>query len=408
MVCGNGILEKSFILLGLGITNKSVKRYFDRYNVKYIVYDENKSTNIDSNTIIIKSPGINNDDEFLIKCRQYNIKVISDIELFYLLRSDIKIIGITGTVGKTTCVTLLYNILKNKYKVEVAGNIGIPIFDYIDTIVDYLIVELSSFQLEYIMYLKPKVFIILNIFPHHLNHHKTFNDYKNCKLKPCNNLNKEDYLLINESLIPYISDLKLICNINTFSSSINDVLLDDAMNINIGNINAVNNVSKYLSIDDNIIKIELSNFKGLEHRFETVYQNNNILIINDSKSTSFISLEDAVNKVLKTKYLRKILIIGGKIDSLEIDENIDFIKSLTAFEVYLYGENKDILNSIISNTGLVYNTLAEVINDINISDNLVVLFSPGAQSLDQYASYIERGNEFKSMINKKLNKLEVI
>ena len=112
--------------------------------------------------------------------------------------------------------------------------------------------------------------------------------------------------------------------------------------------------------------------------------------------------------MLKTKYLRKILIIGGKIDSLEIEENIDFIKSLNAFEVYLYGENKDVLNSIISNKGIVYNTLIEVINNINISDDLVILFSPGAQSLDQYASYIERGNEFKLMINKKLNKLEVI
>ena len=156
------------------------------------------------------------------------------------------------------------------------------------------------------------------------------------------------------------------------------------------------------------LKSELNNFKGLEHRFETVYQDNNILIINDSKSTSFISLIDAVSKVLKTKYLRKILIIGGKIDRLEIEENIDFIKSLNAFEVYLYGENKEVLNSIISNKGIVYNTLIEVINNINISDDLVILFSPGAQSLDQYASYIERGNEFKLMINKKLNKLEVI
>lgn len=408
MVCSSIILEKTFILLGLGISNKSVKKYFDKNNIKYYIYDDKEPIIVNQNTIVIKSPGFKNDNEFLINCKKNNILVITDIELFYLLRPDIKIIGITGTVGKTTCTTLLYNIIKHIYKTEVAGNIGIPIFDYIESYFDYLIVELSSFQLEYIKTFKPVIFIILNISPHHLNHHKNFYNYMFSKLKPCINLNEADYLLINETLIPHMSNLKLKCNINIFSNSINDDLFDFSSNINIGNINAISTVSKYLNIDLDIIRGEIKNFKGLEHRFETVYQNNNILIINDSKSTSFMSLNDAVKKIINNGYDRKIIILGGKIDNLEIEESIDFIKYLRTFEVYLYGENKEILNDIIKNPKSVCNTLEEVINIININEKLVILFSPGAQSLDQYSSYIERGREFKYLINKKLNKLEVI
>jgi UDP-N-acetylmuramoylalanine--D-glutamate ligase len=121
-----------------------------------------------------------------------------------------------------------------------------------------------------------------------------------------------------------------------------------------------------------------------------------------------MSLKDAVKKIINNGYDRKIIIIGGKIDNLEIEESIDFIKYLRTFEVYLYGENKEILNDIIKNPKSVCNTLEEVINIININEKLVILFSPGAQSLDQYSSYIERGREFKYLINKKLNKLEVI
>ena len=133
MAWNNVLLSKKFILYKEGISNKSVEEFFIRNKVDYFVKcDDDELNYLDKDFIVIKSPGIPSDTLFLKQCRRLNVKVINDIELFYLLRSDIKYIGITGSCGKTTTCNLLYNIMKEKYNVFVCGNIGIPIFKFID------------------------------------------------------------------------------------------------------------------------------------------------------------------------------------------------------------------------------------------------------------------------------------
>ena len=133
MAWNNVLLSKKFILYKEGISNKSVEEFFIQNEVDYYLKtDDNEVSYLDDGFIVIKSPGIPNDTIFLLQCKRLKIKVINDIELFYLLRSDINYIGITGSCGKTTTCNLLYNIMKEKYKVYVCGNIGIPIFKFIN------------------------------------------------------------------------------------------------------------------------------------------------------------------------------------------------------------------------------------------------------------------------------------
>ena len=402
MVCSNDILKRKFILYGLGISNKSVKSFFDNNKIEYYIFDKNKNLKIDKNFIVIKSPAIPSNDSFINKCINNDILVITDIELFYILRKDIKIIGITGTVGKTTCTTILYNILRKRYNVNIAGNIGIPIFEYIDKSIDYLIVELSSFQLEFTKYFKPYIYIILNFHPHHLNHHLTIENYLEAKIRTINNLKEDDILIINDKLMHHLSNRNIICKVNTFSNTQN---ADYNSLINSENINAIKETIKYFNIGNDEFITELESFKGIEHRFEEIYYPNNVVVINDSKSTSFVSLNDAIRKCLLLKnYDHKILIIGGKLDQLEIEENIELIKSIKDFKIYIYAENRFILKNICDEVAFCTEYLNDIIMTIKIEPNTLILFSPAAQSLDQFQSYIERGNVFKDLINKKLNK----
>ena len=364
--------------------------------------------------------GIVNNTPFLKRCKKLNLLIINDIELFYLLRPNLKYIGITGTCGKTTTCTILYNIMKATYNVGLCGNIGIPIFKYIDENVEYLIIELSSFQLEYIDKFRVNYFIILNIYSHHLNHHLTFNNYLFSKLKLINNLLNEDTLIINDKIAPHLRGWNLKSRVFTFSSDINKricydenylyfnkhkLLINDIdyfkYEFNKENFLSIYIILKTLNIDDSTIKDELKMFNNLPHRMEKIFENESLIIINDSKSTGFSSLIEAINYSLKSyKDYQLTLILGGKIDIEELRNNIILIISLRKYQVYCYGENKKILSKLLDTE--YYENLSDVINNINLLKKQVILFSPAAQSFDEFKSYEDRGEQFKKLILKRL------
>ena len=404
MAWNNVFLRNKFILYGLGISNQKVEQFFIENSIDYLIVLDDYDLNEDY--VIIKSPGIPNNTYFLKKCIKKNLLIINDIELFYLLRPKIKYIGITGTCGKTTTCTLLYNIMKEKFKVELCGNIGIPIFTYINEEVEYLIVELSSYQLEYINNFRPNYYIILNVYSHHLNHHLNYENYLNAKLKPIHNLKEEDYLIINKSLYNNISNHEIKSKVFTFSSAIiSDLFTNNqylSYKFNKENFSSIYVLLNLLNFSNDIILTELEKFTNLPYRMEQLVNNGKLVVINDSKSTCFNSLIAAIDycrDVFKSYSLT--IIIGGKIDLEEIRENILSIKSLNQYFVYCYGENRFLINKIIDCK--IYNTLEEVINDLEVINQQVILFSPAAQSLDQFKSFEERGLIFKNLIFKKLN-----
>lgn len=399
-------LKNKFILYGYGISNQKVAEFFKQNNVIFIVVEDDYL--LDENYVIIKSPGISNNTFFMKKCLSLNLLIISDIELFYMLRPNLKYIGITGTYGKTSTCTLLYNIMRNLYNVKLCGNIGIPIFNYIEEDVDFLIIELSSYQLEWTFSFRANYFIILNIFDHHLNHHITYENYLEAKLKPLKNLKVDDLLIINHSLNKYLINQEINCRVFSFFKFEISNTVYDLDNItyfdydyNKENFEAIYRVLKELNISDQVILKELFEFKNLPYRMEKIIDNNHLVIINDSKSTGFIALKEGINYCKKyyANYFLTI-IIGGKLDLEEFRKNISLIKELNALDVYCYGENKVLFNKIIK--CLCFETLDEVVANIVIKTNQIILFSPAAQSLDQFKSFEERGKCFNNYIFKKL------
>ena len=182
----------SVLILGNGLTGKSVANWCDRNHIRFLIYSDEEKNDIDFlPSIIIRSPGFPKNHQIISKYEKKNIIICGDFQaakILGLLDKNIKIIGITGTNGKTTVTKMVYGIMKSFYKnTHIVGNIGIPIFNIIEKLnkkneETYLIAELSSFQLSDKINLPVDSGVILNISHDHLDWHKDFKDYIKSKL----------------------------------------------------------------------------------------------------------------------------------------------------------------------------------------------------------------------------------
>ena len=377
--------------------------------------------------IIVLSPGIPSDLDFILKAESLNIPVISEIELAYMF-TKCPVIAITGTNGKTTTTTLVGEILKSQYKnVEIVGNIGIP---YSEKILNFndkgvIVAEISSFQLEKIKTFRPNISAVLNITPDHLDRHKTFENYISAKEKIFENQTKEDYCILNfDDENCFNMALKTNSNVIFFSSNKilekgiyieedNIVLKLDNIEQKIININDLQILGKHnyenvmvaiaicfifnISID-NIIKV-LKNFRGVEHRIEYVDTIDYVDYYNDSKGTN---TDAAIQAVLA---MRKpiVLIAGGYDKGSNYDELIKTFENRVK-HIILIGETAE----KIKDTCIKYN-----FNNFNICNNLnealekarniakkgdCVLLSPACASWGMFKDYEQRGICFKNIV----------
>ncbi len=367
-----------YYILGEGITAKSIQNYFNNQKIRYTL-------NIDDDfDICVKSPGIKPTDLRLIKVKKKNKEIISDIELAY--RQGIKyIIAVTGTNGKTTVVSLIDFILRdNGVDSTVCGNIGIPILSCLKK--EVLVVEVSSFQLEYTKFFKPDIAVITNIDPAHLDYHGNFDNYKKIK---CKIFAKMEGPLFGINLK----------NIGYHYTNC-DYLLKIKSNLygkhNEDNIKVAFKVCFEYGLNEKQIKNSILKFQPLEHRMEKISEH----LINDSKSTNCASLKAA----LKTIDDSIILICGGE-DRFEdfnvLDdslENIDLVIS--------YGQTRSNYLTYFNSRGkkiLAVESLKDAVVICNLHyQKQIVLFSPGCSSLDQFENYQERGKYFKYLILKYL------
>lgn len=422
-------MKKNKVLLyGKGISNLSISKYFDKLNIPYFMYEDgDRKIKVSDYKLIIKCPGIKPDTILLDVCERLNLKVITDLELFYLTHKNTDLIGVTGSNGKTTVVTLIQRILNTCYNSKLGGNIGIPLFDIKEPF-DKVVIECSSFMLKHTYKFKPHIFIILNIEEHHLDYHGSFNDYFDSKTKCINNMDESDIVIYdydNIRLREFVKSKKVksisfsstnketdayICN--------NQVFLYNTLYMDLNNCNSLNRiihldflpciiVAKLYHIDKKIVINILNKFTTLPHRCEIIYQNDNLVIINDSKATSPVATFRAFEFInTQFKNFQTLFIGGGKLT------NDDFnILNMIPFEnvtTYLYGENKVYLFKILNKNKFnirLFPNLKEIIDLLKIDYNnkYVILFSPAAPSLDMFKSYIERGNYFKENI---LNKIK--
>lgn len=379
--------------------------------------------------LMIISPGVPSDAEVIKNVKTKNIKTISELEFASSFCKG-NVIGITGTNGKTTTTSLcdyLFNECgKRSYA---AGNIGLA-FSEVATKVkenEFVSLEISSFQLDLIDEFKPKVAMILNITPDHLNRYEnSVEKYALSKLKVYENQDAKDYLIISKdsellnqyfktpkSNIFFFSTSKKVSNgcylendevkfvkndISEFACQVSDIFIKGEHNIQ--NAMAVIIAAKIFNLDNEKILEALRSFKGVEHRLELVREIEGIKFINDSKATNV----DSVIVALKSFTEPIFLILGGQ------DKGNDY----SMIEHLVVGKVKKIY-AIGTSAEKVFNYFhkkvkTEIKKDfdevINASlsearEGDVVLLSPACASFDMFDNYEHRGKVFKSIVNNK-------
>ena len=419
MVSIKNFNELSFLIYGLGITGKSVINFFKKNNFEnYQVWDDKNKTlykskrpkNLDKVlqdvNYIILSPGISlrklkNKNNF----NKYQNKIITDLDLIFLLKDFFKSIVVTGTNGKsTTCKIIAHLLKKNNYKILLGGNIGTPLLNFNFMKYNFLIIEASSFQLAYSKFINPDYSILLNITNDHLDWHGNMKNYINSKLKIFENQKKNQVSFINHKFKSHFRKKKfqgklVVPKLETYKrikKKIKNSYL--SLNVNDENMSFVFTLSKFLRISEKSFLKSLNSFIGLPHRYEIFLKKKNCIFINDSKATSFEATKFALknNKDIYwilgglTKKNDKIILRNYKkniIRSYIIGKNTNFFKRQI--------QNK--INYKISHN--LKNAIVQVLKDIQLSKRKknTILFSPASASFDQYLNFEKRGEEFKKL-----------
>ncbi len=418
--------NKKILVYGFGRSGKSCLNYLKKDNIVKIYDDKLKKlpkkfkiSRLKLKKIkfdfIVLSPGINKDVCNLKKFLLINkSKIISDLDIFYFKNIQNLKICITGTNGKSTTSKIIHKILKNAgIDARLVGNIGQPILNEKKiTKETVFVVEISSYQIEYSKYFKSDIAAILNIFPDHLDRHKTFSNYRKIKFKLIKNLRPGGTGLIEKNIFSN-KDIKrkgtktTIIKINSSSKS---KIIDKNKTISndmVQNFNFAIYISKLLNIKKKIIKKTINNFKGLPFRQEIIYQNKKVMIMNDSKSTSFSS---SLNILKSFKNIHWIL--GGlakKGDKLNLPNK--FQKNI---KYYIYGRDRYFFIKQLNYKNNIYNfknlndaLKKTIITCLNQKNRQNIIFSPAAASFDQFKNFEHRGIFFNKLV-KKLNLIKRI
>ena len=341
--------------------------------------------------LVVVSPGVLLTAACLNWARAENIPVISEIELASQV-CPAAIVAITGTSGKSTTTTLVGHVLNsNSKKAYVCGNIGKPFSQEVAKVKkgDLVVLEISSFQLEACFNFKPKVCVILNFSPNHLNRHKDLDDYLKAKKRIFLNQDKNDFAIFNKNDAIVARLAKEVKSRVKFFAS-------DGKNLD-ANYAAAVSVGKIFGITKADCLKALENFKGLPHRMEFIDKIKGVSFINDSKATTVVSTAWALNRI----YSPVILIAGGQ------DKGVDFksIKDLVRRKVkvlILIGEVKDKIKK-------AYKGIVPIIECENLKKAVYaafnmgleadcVLLSPMCASFDMFSDFEQRGNVFREEV----------
>ena len=379
---------------------------------------------------VIKSPGIPDNNELVLKLRSKNIPVISEIE-FAGRYTKAKTICITGSNGKTTTTMLTYHILKKAgYNVGLAGNVGKSFALQVATEnYDYYVLELSSFQLDGMYQFRADVAVLLNITPDHLDRYDyIFENYIASKFRIVQNQTESDFFIYNaddENIQAYMKNWKSSVTLVPFSIkkpidghgaflNENQITLNYKPNQNplimtieqlalqgkhnVYNSMAASLAAKIVDVRKEIIKESLQDFQGIEHRLEFVASINGVEFINDSKATNINSAWYALESMQKPV----VWICGGQDKGNDYNEILDLVKHKVKAIVCLGKNNKKIISAfkdvidLIVETDTAADAVAASYKIAKKGD--AVLLSPACASFDLFENYEDRGLQFKAAV----------
>jgi UDP-N-acetylmuramoylalanine--D-glutamate ligase len=380
---------------------------------------------------VIKSPGIPNTAAIIKQLIHKQIQIISEIE-FASKFTDATIIGVTGSNGKTTTTTIIYEILKSENTdVDIAGNIGVSFASKVaaSNTKNYVL-ELSSFQLDGIIDFNPHIAIMTNLSPDHLDrYNNSFEKYINSKFNIIKNQSEKDYFIydledvkivefiknnihkIKSNLLPfsttktidsvtYLEDKNIISiiNKNKIIMPTNNFPLIGTHNLK--NAMAATTVANLLKIRKETIRKSLEHFQAVEHRLEHVLKINKVNYINDSKATNV----NAAYYALDSMQSSTIWIVGGIDKGNKYEELFSLVNEKVKAIICLGKDNKKIFEN--------FENLVEYITEVKSMSEAVkeaysiaksndsVLLSPACASFDLFKNYEDRGEQFKAEVRK--------
>ena len=390
---------------------------------KMIAWEEGQHTMekiLDANEVI-KSPGIPDSIELIQNLHEQNIRVISEIE-FAFRYTKAKIAAITGSNGKTTTTLLLGHVLKNAgYDVLIAGNIGVGFaLSLAERDYDYIVLELSSFQLDGIQNFRSDIAIILNITPDHLERYGgKLEDYIASKFRISENQTEHDFLIYNDddSLVNTIqtkakrlpislikeqveggslNNNKLIIKINNQTMKIQELALNGKHNM--FNSMAAAIAARVFEVKDTVIRQSMIDFQNVEHRLEYVITVHGIDYINDSKATNVNASWFALESMQKDI----IWIAGGVDKGNDYSELDEMVTSKVKAIICLGNDNQRLIKSFQGkvDTILQASSMAEAVHQSFTLANKgqAVLLSPACASFDMFENYEDRGFQFKKSV----------
>ena len=421
----------NILILGFGKEGRSTYNFIRRYfpNMQLVIADLN--TEIEDDLLLISDKKVDlitggnylhslNDFDLIIKSPGVKInhpdtdvinKITSQTDLFLQCYAS-QVIGVTGTKGKSTTVSLIKHFIDSDDKKGLLlGNIGVPAFDMIELIESETIViyELSAHQLEF-LHTSPHIAVLLNVFPEHLDYFDNYDNYTNSKFNIFRFQNRNDCLIVNESIIG--GDQITKSNEQVVSKKVITIRDDNLMfNIensplsgkhNIVNINFALLAVIEMGVDVDIAIKSLVSFKPLAHRLEYVGEFDRIKFVNDSISTvpqSTIAAVKALDKV-------DTLILGGFDRGLDYSQLVNFLVLSNIsnfifigkagdrmFDLFKSNSNKNLI--VAASIESAFKTIVEI-----TSKGSICLLSPAAASYDQFHNFEHRGDVFKMLVRK--------
>jgi UDP-N-acetylmuramoylalanine--D-glutamate ligase len=407
---------------------KHLKEFVDELKEENIKFETGGHTErVYDCEIIVVSPGVPNDAPVLNDARTNKISLISEVELSYQYCKG-NIIAITGTNGKTTTTSLCGHVFNQcGHNTFVAGNIGLAFSEIALDVEEneFVALEVSSFQLDLIDKFKPKVAMILNITPDHLNrYNESIDKYAESKQNIYENQDPGDYLILNKdngAVLKYLKDYKsksFYFSLNDeldngcfkenekihfikngkelFSCNVSDIKIKGEHNL--ANAMAVICAAKIFKLDNHKIIKALQVFEGVEHRLEPVREIDGVKFFNDSKATNV----DSVWYALKSFDEPILLILGGQ-DKGNDYEQIKVLVIERVKKIYAIGSSAEKIFSFFHSLVKVEikksleDVITSVINEARQGD--VVLLSPACASFDMFDNYEHRGEVFKKAVN---------
>ena len=450
------IARKKVAIIGMGVSNIPLLDYLQNLKANVTVFDKREIDKIDKTAIdkilnycmgmsfgkdylsklngfdiIFRSPSCRPDTEELVAEQNRGALVTSEIEMLMKL-TPATVIGVTGSDGKTTTTSLIYEIVKEKgYKCFLGGNIGIPLFTKVSEMTpeDIVILELSSFQLMD-MDISPKISVITNVTPNHLDIHKSYEEYIESKANIFKFQNENNILVLN-----YDNDItrdfakRAEGKVTFFSSKTkldNGIIFDDGIikscedgirrhiinskNIHLKGVHNCENICAAIAATSSLVDVEtqikaISNFTGVEHRLEFIKELDGVKWYNDSIASSPTRTIAGLNS-----FDEKIVLIAGGYDKhLDYTPIAKPILEHVSTLILLGATSKKIYSAVNAELEAQGKTL-----DIYQCDSLeqtvetayktatkgeVVLFSPASASFDMFKNFADRGNKFKELVN---------